>query len=86
MRELCFEDYRRVSCGAWPRRVSSHAKCASSTAHVFRKALLTTLLRGEHRHIGDAVLAAQGSYAESGEFSELLTIYHLLGDSALKLP
>jgi hypothetical protein len=35
--------------------------------------------------LGDAVLAAQAAYAESGAFSELLRIYHLLGDPALTL-
>jgi hypothetical protein len=34
---------------------------------------------------GDAVLAAQKDYAASGAFAELLSIYHLLGDPALRL-
>ena len=35
--------------------------------------------------LGDAVLAAQEKYAGTGAFPELLSIYHLLGDPALKL-
>ena len=35
--------------------------------------------------LGDAVLAAQGAYADSGAFPELLSIYHLFGDPALQL-
>jgi hypothetical protein len=31
------------------------------------------------------VLAAQEAYAETGLYSELLRIYHLLGDPALSL-
>jgi hypothetical protein len=31
------------------------------------------------------VLAAQERYAETGSFPELLSIYHLLGDPALRL-
>ena len=33
--------------------------------------------------MGDAVLAAQEDYAETGAFPELLAIYHLFGDPAL---
>jgi hypothetical protein len=54
-------------------------------AHLFHKALLAEVLSGRHRRLGDAVLAAQAAYAESGAFSELLRIYHLLGDPALTL-
>jgi hypothetical protein len=54
-------------------------------AHVFHEALLRELVSGEHERLGDAVLAAQESYAASGAFPELLRIYHLLGDPALTL-
>jgi hypothetical protein len=54
-------------------------------ARIFHKALLAELLSGKHSRIGDAVLAAQAAYAETGAFPELLRIYHLLGDPALKL-
>jgi hypothetical protein len=54
-------------------------------AHLFHQALVSELLSGRHRRLGDAVLAAQARYAASGAFPELLSIYHLLGDPALEL-
>jgi hypothetical protein len=33
----------------------------------------------------NAVLAAQNAYATSGDFPELLTVYHLFGDPALNI-
>jgi hypothetical protein len=54
-------------------------------AHAFHKAVLGELLRGGHRRLGDAVLAAQTAYAETGAMPELLSIYHLFGDPALRL-
>jgi hypothetical protein len=55
-------------------------------AHLFHKALLSELLSGRHARLGDAVLAAQATYAESGAFPELLRIYQLFGDPAMPLP
>ena len=43
------------------------------------------LVSGGHERLGDAVLAAQRRYGETGAFPELLTIYHLLGDPALRM-
>ncbi len=37
------------------------------------------------RELGDAVLAAQKAYAETGLMPELLTVYQLLGDPALRI-
>ena len=54
-------------------------------AHRYHQALLHELFSRRHQRLGDAVLAAQESYAESGAFPELLSIYHLLGDPALTL-
>lgn len=54
-------------------------------AHLFHRALLTEVLSGRHRRLGDAVLSAQESYALTGAFPELLGIYHLLGDPGLSL-
>ncbi len=54
-------------------------------AHLLHQALLRELHSGTHRRLGDAVAAAQASYADSGTFPELLLIYHLLGDPALTL-
>jgi hypothetical protein len=54
-------------------------------AQLFHRALLRELLSGSHRRLGDAVLAAQEAYADSGAIPELLRIYHLLGDPALAI-
>ena len=54
-------------------------------AHVLHKALLAEIVSGRHDRLGDAVLAAQGAYADSGAFPELLSVYHLFGDPALKI-
>ena len=52
-------------------------------AKLFHEAMLEALTSGEHLRLGDAVLAAQEAYAETGAFPELLSIYHLFGDPAL---
>ena len=56
-----------------------------AAAHVFHKAVLQELLDRRHQRLGDAVVAAQEAYAASGALPELLSIYHLLGDPALRL-
>jgi hypothetical protein len=57
----------------------------NDAAHVYHKALLGEIVSGRHERLGDAILAAQSAYADSGAFPELLSIYHLLGDPALKI-
>jgi len=52
-------------------------------AQLYYQALLAEIFGGGHLRLGDAVLAAQASYAEAGAFPELLVIYNLLGDPAL---
>jgi hypothetical protein len=54
-------------------------------AHLYHQALLGEILSERHARLGDAILAAQSAYAATGAFPELLSIYHLLGDPALKL-
>jgi hypothetical protein len=54
-------------------------------AHRFHRVLLEEVVNGEHARLGDAILAGQSDYANSGVLPELLTIYHLLGDPALNL-
>ncbi len=54
-------------------------------AHLYHRLLLTELLRGGHDTLGDAILAAQGKYVDAGGYLELLRIYHLFGDPALRL-
>ena len=48
-------------------------------------ALLEQLVSSQHRRLGNAVLAAQRQYADTGAFPELFSIYHLFGDPALTL-
>jgi hypothetical protein len=54
-------------------------------AHRLHRALYAQLALGSHERLGDAVLAAQKAYAESGALPELLTVYHLFGDPALRI-
>ena len=54
-------------------------------AHVFHRAMLEELLDGGHARLGDAVLAAQSAYVQSGALPEMLAIYHLFGDPAMTL-
>ena len=52
-------------------------------AHLLHRALMAEITSGRHDRLGDAVLAAQEVYADSGVMPELLTIYHLFGDPAM---
>ena len=54
-------------------------------AHFYHRLLLAKLLHGGHTSLGDAVLEAQSKFAESGGYLELLSIYHLFGDPAMRL-
>lgn len=54
-------------------------------AHLFHKALLNQIESGTHQRLGDAVLAAQQDYADTGAMPELLSIYHLLGDPGMRI-
>jgi hypothetical protein len=57
----------------------------NDAAHVFHRAFLEALVEGGHRRLGDAVLAAQATYADSGALPEMLAIYHLFGDPAMRI-
>jgi hypothetical protein len=57
----------------------------NDAAHVLHEALLEELMNGDHQRLGDAVLAAQSAYAERGAFPEMLVIYHLFGDPAMRI-
>lgn len=57
----------------------------NAPAHRYHQALLEELLDGGHGRLGDAILAAQKRYADTHAFPELLAIYHLFGDPALRL-
>ena len=52
-------------------------------AHQFHRALMSELTSGSYERLGDAVLAAQESYAQTGMLPELLSVYHLLGDPGM---
>jgi hypothetical protein len=54
-------------------------------AHLYHRALVQQLEARTHDRIGDLVLAAQRQYLDSGAFPELLGIYHLFGDPALRI-
>jgi hypothetical protein len=54
-------------------------------ADLFHKALIQEITSGRHPRLGDAVLAAQEDFAQTGAFPELLSIYNLLGDPALRI-
>ena len=54
-------------------------------AHQYHRALMAELTNGQHARLGDAVLAAQKLYAETGLMPELLSVYQLLGDPAMKV-
>ena len=54
-------------------------------AAVFHRAIVAELSSQRHRTLGEALLAAQATYAASGAFPELLRIYTLFGDPGLRL-
>jgi hypothetical protein len=53
-------------------------------AHQYQRALMAEL-SGRDARLGDAVLAAQRAYAESGLMPELIGIDQLLGDPAMTI-
>jgi hypothetical protein len=57
----------------------------NEVSHRFHKAVIQELMDGTHERLGDVVLAAQERFATGGNPPELLSIYHLLGDPALRL-
>jgi hypothetical protein len=54
-------------------------------AHQFHRALMAGIVSGTHERLGDVILAAQQDYAQSGAMPELLSVYHLLGDPAMRI-
>jgi hypothetical protein len=46
---------------------------------------MSELVSGRRERLGDAILAAQAAYAETGLMPELFSVYQLLGDPALRL-
>ena len=64
---------------------SPSGESLDAPAHFYHRLLLAELLHGGHKTLGDAVLEAQSKFAETGGYLELLSIYHLFGDPAMKL-
>jgi hypothetical protein len=54
-------------------------------AHELHRAVMSELASGRHERLGDALLAAQQSYADTGFMPELLAIYQLLGDPGMRI-
>ena len=54
-------------------------------AHLYHRAVMREITSGQHPRLGDALLAAQRDYAASGAMPELLSVYHLFGDPALRV-
>jgi hypothetical protein len=57
----------------------------NNAAQMYHQAVLGEIESGRHSRLGDAILAAQSAYADSGAFPELLSIYHLFGDPSMKV-
>jgi len=54
-------------------------------AHEYHRALMAELASGRHARLGDAALATQRDYAETGLMPELLSVYPLLEDPPILL-
>ena len=54
-------------------------------AHQYHRALMSEITSTQHRRLGDAVLAAQRAFAQTGLTPELLAVYQLLGDPAMRI-
>jgi hypothetical protein len=65
--------------------VSPSGLSLDGPAHLYHRALMAEITSGNHERLGDAVLAAQRTYARAGLMPELLGVYHLLGDPTLKV-
>jgi hypothetical protein len=46
---------------------------------------MAEITNGQHERLGDALLAAQAAYAQTGLMPELLEVYQLLGDPATRI-
>jgi hypothetical protein len=54
-------------------------------AHEYHRVLLEEIFNGGHERLGDALLRAQERFADSGTLPELVGIYQLFGDPALRI-
>jgi hypothetical protein len=55
-------------------------------AHQYHRAVMAEITNGQHERLGDALLAAQKAYAQTGLMPELLAVYQLLGDPGMRIP
>jgi hypothetical protein len=46
---------------------------------------MAEITSGRHERLGDALTAAQKAYAQTGLMPELLIVYQLLGDPAMRI-
>jgi len=46
---------------------------------------MAEITSGQHERLGDALATAQRAYAQTGLMPELLAVYHLLGDPAMRI-
>ena len=65
--------------------VSPSGLSLDGPAHQYHRAVMAELTSGAHERLGDAILAAQRTYAQTGLMPELLTVYQLLGDPAMRI-
>ena len=54
-------------------------------AHLYHRAVMQEITSGQHQRIGDAILAAQKTYAQSGRLARAPRLYHLFGDPAMRV-
>jgi len=65
--------------------VSPSGLSLDGPAHQYHRAVMAEVTSGTHERLGDAILAAQTTYAQTGLMPELLAVYHLLGDPAMRI-
>jgi hypothetical protein len=46
---------------------------------------MAEITSARHERLGDALTAAQKTYAQAGLMPELISVYHLLGDPATRI-
>jgi hypothetical protein len=78
--ELLKAEGRGVIAAVAPSSLSVHW-----AAKLYHQALVRELASGRHERLGDAILAAQAAYLESGARPDLLRTYQLLADPGLRI-
>ncbi len=78
--ELLKAEGRGVIGALSPSSLSRH-----HAARVYHEAFVSEIVSGRHQRLGDALMAAQAAYLESGASPGLLAVYQLLADPALSI-